>query len=822
MEAKAHELGVGNTLFYMFPQKTFLNSSDIKKAAALTPRVDDRMVADIHSAKVGGVELAEKLFTNANITRAGLKIGAVNAETNANFGSFRRAVSEACDLNDWFNSEMVSTNAISNRLHFRAASFCMASSNGFDNWDQGISFFLPNMTFLQPAGYVHQIIDQTWQPSALKVDVPPGNWGAQMQNSNASVISAQRSADGKTLVLRFVNAVLSSDTAIAPPTTLTVHLKGSMAALNFSSATMWTLSSLDSLAANTPGQPTLIAPEKTTLPSFGDGAVLHLLANSYVVVVATSAVGASSLKTDDVKHDDDWPVRQLEPPTVLHVVRVADLSMPASGGTCSFAIYPHTACTRDPYKTLPNVTLSTCCSACSTDNQCRGFTLHQRGPEAAAGECMLALGAGVGHPAPAAGVTCGARFPLPVGPPPPPGGGNSVPLAFDCGTRRLALEFAGAVLSGRGQGGVWEALQLGPKCNDPAPPPRPRPAREQPVAGGRGSAGLAFWVSPTGDDEEAGTSAGAAWKTLPRVLAALAATPAATRPPTTVTLLPGVYPVAETLALTAAHSGASAGAPVVFRAAAGGGNVTLSGGVPLTGLRWQKVAAAAGGGAREAALEVWSAKLPERPSWRFESLFAGRQRQWRARWPNGNPETYCARDLHGGNCEGYAQVGIAVEEPAACGTACAVGGATGSGNCNIFAAESGELIAEGTLRPLGQIHDLTIATPNIGWHHRKATFSTARFFEKPGGPPAGMAPPTKDAEGGASFQIDRFDTRVTKCFWDTAVPSTLPIRQSNFSRKSWAHPELAVAHVYQTEYWGIWMFQVCRLTSSFYHLVRQF
>jgi hypothetical protein len=328
MEAKAHELGVGNTLFYMFPQKTFLNSSDIKKAAALTPRVDDRMVADIHSGDVGGVELAEKLFTNANITRAGLKIGAVNAETNANFGSFRRAVSEACDLNDWFNSEMVSADAISNRLHFRAASFCMAAANDFDNWDQGISFFLPNMTFLQPAGYVHQMIDQTWQPSALKVDVPPGNWGAQMQNSNASVISAQRSADGKTLVLRFVNAVLSSDTAIAPPTTLTVHLKGSMAALDFSSATMWTLSSLDSLAANTPGHPMLIAPEKTTLPSFGDGAVLHLLANSYVVVVATSAVGASSLKTDDVKHDDDWPVRQLEPPTVLHVVRVADLGMP--------------------------------------------------------------------------------------------------------------------------------------------------------------------------------------------------------------------------------------------------------------------------------------------------------------------------------------------------------------------------------------------------------------------------------------------------------------------------------------------------------------
>ena len=45
-------------------------------------------------------------------------------------------------------------------------------------------------------------------------------------------------------------------------------------------------------------------------------------------------------------------------------------------------------------------------------------------------------------------------------------------------------------------------------------------------------------------------------------------------------------------------------------------------------------------------------------------------------------------------------------------------------------------------------------------------------------------------------------------FWDTAVASTLPIRTESFTPKSWAHPELAVAHVYQTEYWGIWMFQV--------------
>jgi hypothetical protein len=44
------------------------------------------------------------------------------------------------------------------RLHFRAASFCMGASNDFDNWDQGISFFLPNQTWLQPPGCVDVLV----------------------------------------------------------------------------------------------------------------------------------------------------------------------------------------------------------------------------------------------------------------------------------------------------------------------------------------------------------------------------------------------------------------------------------------------------------------------------------------------------------------------------------------------------------------------------------------------------------------------------------------------------------------------------------------
>jgi hypothetical protein len=40
----------------------------------------------------------------------------------------------------------------SSRLKFRTASFCTERSGHYDAFDQGIAFFLPNMTWLQPPG----------------------------------------------------------------------------------------------------------------------------------------------------------------------------------------------------------------------------------------------------------------------------------------------------------------------------------------------------------------------------------------------------------------------------------------------------------------------------------------------------------------------------------------------------------------------------------------------------------------------------------------------------------------------------------------------
>jgi hypothetical protein len=178
--------------------------------------------------------------------------------------------SAASDLNDWFNSAFVTTDNATSRLHFRAASFCMGDATDFDAWDQGISFFLPNGTWLQPPGYVHKMIDQSWQPLAL-------NFSASV---DSPTFSAQKSEDGKTLVLRYVNFPNDSPNKV----TFAFATSDTEAAIVGGTATVWSLSSSDPGAANPPGQPSLISPSKKTIASFASGSSVEVEANSYTIV----------------------------------------------------------------------------------------------------------------------------------------------------------------------------------------------------------------------------------------------------------------------------------------------------------------------------------------------------------------------------------------------------------------------------------------------------------------------------------------------------------------------------------------------------------
>ena len=128
------------------------------------------------------------------------------------------------------------------------------------------------------------MIDQTWQSNALNISSTPP--------SPATQSSAQRSDDGKTVVLRWVNSG-------SEPQNVTVTLHGSgqrtgtagtrpaaaaATAAVPSKVQMWSISSDDPGAANSPGNPTAVSPVSTMLPGFASGSTVTVKGNSYTII----------------------------------------------------------------------------------------------------------------------------------------------------------------------------------------------------------------------------------------------------------------------------------------------------------------------------------------------------------------------------------------------------------------------------------------------------------------------------------------------------------------------------------------------------------
>merc|ERR1712160_208664 len=186
-------------------------------------------------------------------------------------------MSEANDLNAWFNCAA----EWCKRLHFRTASFCTERSGHFDAFDQGISFFLPNMTWLQPPGYVHKMIADTWASKGLNVsvstEVPATGKGPQSPSA-----SAQLSDDGKTVYVR-----VAVDTA----TTVVLQFNGKPLS---GVVKRTTISALNKDAANSPGDPTFISPVASTVDLQNDGSVA-VPSNSFTVFECPVPAQAESL-----------------------------------------------------------------------------------------------------------------------------------------------------------------------------------------------------------------------------------------------------------------------------------------------------------------------------------------------------------------------------------------------------------------------------------------------------------------------------------------------------------------------------------------------
>jgi hypothetical protein len=132
-------------------------------------------------------------------------------EYNAGNHSLRRALANAA-ATIWVERD--------GRLPVVTSANCLQPDGQNDNdWNQGLLFLNPSQVWLQPPGYVTQMISRNYQPLVVKSDIENAT------NNNLDVC-AIKSDDGKTLVLQVVNAN-------ATEVTLTLKISGFIPATRF-------------------------------------------------------------------------------------------------------------------------------------------------------------------------------------------------------------------------------------------------------------------------------------------------------------------------------------------------------------------------------------------------------------------------------------------------------------------------------------------------------------------------------------------------------------------------------------------------------------
>lgn len=295
MEARARSMGLPNqTITYFYPWggggAGTGGPKDPKERQAAAMAIQNgtgaKIAADLHVYATGGLEANMKLLADASLGGNGWDDA--NLETNCGEHTHGRGLSEAQDLIRFMMDKTAGKNG---RLLGRAGSFCMERS-GFNEggWnDQGLIFFLPNMTWIQPPGYVHMMVSEAWQPYTLKTktsgcatvpvcrtgggvyDPAPCTFGS-VHVSAATVIHNEEFTQIRNMTAFFVNMG-------GEPVDLTLNTIGAKLS---STAILTEMSGYRYDAANTPSVPTAILPVQRFI-TFGQDP-LKIQARSFVSI----------------------------------------------------------------------------------------------------------------------------------------------------------------------------------------------------------------------------------------------------------------------------------------------------------------------------------------------------------------------------------------------------------------------------------------------------------------------------------------------------------------------------------------------------------
>jgi hypothetical protein len=178
-----------------------------QKILQLAKQHDREVWFDVHVGTEGpkpasSLEGAFSFDTALGQIADGAKYKVLIFELNANNPTQRRALGNAMAINAVERD---------GRMPIVCSANCLQPDGENDNeWNQGLLFLNPAQVWLQPPGYVTRMYSSHYEPNEVLSQSEDPDHGLD--------VSAQRSADGKTLVLKVVN--LSKD---IKPTTLVIR-----------------------------------------------------------------------------------------------------------------------------------------------------------------------------------------------------------------------------------------------------------------------------------------------------------------------------------------------------------------------------------------------------------------------------------------------------------------------------------------------------------------------------------------------------------------------------------------------------------------------
>ena len=275
MEQRAKEINlIPSPFYYLYPQNSLPYDDIVRLNASNFPA--EKVMGDCHGG--WGLQL-DSIIEDFHVAGS-YNISGINCETNGLYNNFGRALEEAVDIITFDNAP----EDVYSRIIARMVSFCSERSGHYTKYDQGASFWLPNMTWLMPVGWIHAMNKDQTGKSVVNVEPPsPSPLDTLDVNSEPpfpSIVSYSTSMSPGVVYLHIVNTLnVSTNVNVAINNMNVNQASGSI-------LTLGSNSTLNFNITNSPAAPLAISPIPLEI---SNAASFTLTPFSYAVVNFTES-----------------------------------------------------------------------------------------------------------------------------------------------------------------------------------------------------------------------------------------------------------------------------------------------------------------------------------------------------------------------------------------------------------------------------------------------------------------------------------------------------------------------------------------------------